>query len=123
MNATDSFVTKRTDIGEPRWYVAQTRARHEKCVANQLLEHSIESFLPLYSVVHRWKDRRKLVHLPLFPGYVFLHIALPERLRALRLPGVVRFVGFNGAPAEVADGELSALRGALENGIRIGPHP
>jgi transcription antitermination factor NusG len=123
MGALNLITPKRNDLGEPRWYVAHTRARHEKHVAEQLLDHSIESFLPLYSAVHRWKDRRKLVYLPLFPGYVFLRIALPERLRVLRLPGVVRFVGFNGTPAEVPDGELCALRSALENGTRVGPHP
>ena len=52
----------------PRWYALYTRPRHEKAVAEQLTRHQIEAFLPLREVLSRWKDRKKLVQLPLFPG-------------------------------------------------------
>src|SRR6266404_1557289 len=82
-----------------RWYAACTTARHEKKVAQQLCERDIECFLPLYHSVRRWKDRRKELDLVLFPGYIFVRLALRERLRVLQLPGVARFVSFNGQPA------------------------
>ena len=53
----------------PRWYAAYTCANHEKRVAEQLGQRTIEHFLPLYETVRRWKDRRARLRLPLFPGY------------------------------------------------------
>ena len=79
-----------------RWYAAYTSPRHEKRVAQQMEGRQIHCFLPLYKSVRRWKDRRKQLELPLFPGYVFVHMALKDRLQVLQLPGVVQFVNFNG---------------------------
>ncbi|MCZ6550598.1 MAG: hypothetical protein O6926_04265, partial [candidate division NC10 bacterium] len=69
-----------TAIHEPltssRWYALYTRPRHEKAVAEHLARRQLEAFLPLREVLSRWKDRRKLVQLPLFPGYIFVRTAL-----------------------------------------------
>jgi transcription termination/antitermination protein NusG len=105
------------------WYAAYTHARHEKKVAQQLGERGIEHFLPVYRSVRRWKDRRKELELVLFPGYVFVHLAAPERLRVLKLPGVARFVSFNGQPAAMPGADIEALRNALIQGVRAEHHP
>ncbi len=84
--------------------------RHEKVVAQQLAQKAIETYLPLYETVHRWKDRNARVHLPLFPGYVFVRIPLEEQLRVLTLDSVLRLVSFNGKPAPLADGEVEGLK-------------
>lgn len=107
----------------PRWYVAYTRPHHEKRVAEQLTQRSIEQFLPLYESVRRWKDRRVRLELPLFPGYVFAHIPLCEKMKVLQTPGVVRLVSFNGRPAALPETELLALRRGLATGVRAKPHP
>src|SRR5271157_5605311 len=78
---------------EPHWYAAYTCANHEKRVALQLERRSLECFLPLYESVRRWKDRRVRLELPLFPGYVFVRLALRDRLQVLQVPGVARLVG------------------------------
>ncbi len=108
---------------ESRWYAAHTRARHEKCVDEQMAQRSIECFLPLFESVRRWKDRRARIQLPLFPGYVFVRVALRDRLRVLQIPGVVRLVSFNGVPAPLEDEEVGNLRRALLDGTRARPHP
>jgi transcription antitermination factor NusG len=95
------------------WFAAYTCARHEKRVAQQLQDRGIECFLPLYHSVRRWKDRRKELDLVLFPSYVFVKVALSERLRVLQLPGVVRFVTFNGEPAALPAGDIEALRSGV----------
>lgn len=109
--------------GEFRWYAAYTCANHEKRVAEQLEVKSIERFLPLYESVRRWKDRRVRLQMPLFPGYVFVRIALQERVQVLQIPKVVRLVGFNGCPAALPDEEIEALRRGLCGGLRAEPHP
>lgn len=111
------------DYLEPRWYAAYTRAQHEKRVALQLAERVVEYYLPVYEAVHRWKDRRMRVQLPLFPGYVFIHIPLKNRLDVLRIPSVVRLVGFNGAPTPLPVEVIECLRRALDAGVCAEPHP
>lgn len=105
------------------WYATYTRARHEKRVAEQLGDRSIECFLPLYEAVHRWKDRRAKVKLPLFPGYVFVRMPLEARLEVLNIPGVVRFVSFGGQPAALPTFEIETLRCGLTSRSRALPHP
>src|SRR5438874_12448027 len=96
-----------------QWYAIYTNSRHEKLVAKQLQDRSIEAFLPLYRSLHRWKDRRQLVELPLFPSYVFVRIAAQKRLRVLEVSGVVSLVSFNGEPAALPEQEINALRNGL----------
>src|SRR5258706_13976074 len=95
---------------ERRWYAAYTCAQHEKRVAEQLTQRSLENFLPQYGSVRRWKDRRVKLQLPLFPGYVFVRLALRERLRVLEMPSVARLVGFTRHPTALPDKEIEALR-------------
>jgi transcription termination/antitermination protein NusG len=107
---------------EARWYAAYTSANHEKRVAEQLGVREVEHFLPTYSSVRRWKDRRVTLQLPLFSGYVFVRMALRERLRVVQVPGVARLVGFDGTPAALPDEEIEALRAGFASGVRAEPH-
>jgi len=106
-----------------QWYAVHTRARHEKRVRRQLEERSLEVFLPVYESVHRWNDRRALVSLPLFPGYVFVRIRLADRMQVASVSGVVRLVGCQGRPTPVPDAELAALRACCAGQVRMEPHP
>ncbi len=108
---------------EEHWYAAYTCANHEKRVAAELQARAVEHFLPLYSSARRWKDRRVRLELPLFPGYVFVRLALREKLRVLQIPSLVCLVGFNGQPAALPDEELESLRSGLALQLRVEPHP
>ena len=108
---------------EPRWYAIYTRARHEKRVAQQLKLGHLESYLPLCEKQSRWQDRNVRLQLPLFPGYVFVRVALKERLAVLQIPGVVRLVGFNNVPAPLLDGQIDALRQVLGKCLGAEPYP
>ena len=107
---------------EPHWHVAHTSANHEKRVAQQLLERSVEHFLPLYNSVRRWKDRRIKLQLPLFPGYVFVRLPVRERRKIFQVLGFARLISFNGQPAVVPDVEIEALRTGLAAQLRAEPH-
>ncbi len=112
-----------TLLDQPHWYAAYTCARHEKKVAAQLEERTVECFLPLYETVRRWKNMRARVQLPLFPGYVFVRMPLGDRLKVLQLPGVVRLVGFNGLPQSLPDDDIEKLRTGLDQRLCAEPHP
>jgi transcription antitermination factor NusG len=119
----DASVSVPGDEPELNWYALYTCPRHEKCVAQQIEQRSIACFLPLYRSVRRWKDRRKELELALFPGYVFVRLALRDRLRVLQLPSAVRLVSFNGQAAVLPDAEIEGLRQRLSGGICLEPHP
>src|SRR6266849_3910233 len=108
---------------EQRWYAAYTCANHEKRVAAEIEARDVEHFLPVYGSVRRWKDRRVSLELPLFPGYVFVRLALRDRLRVLQIPSVVRLVGFGGLPTVLPDMEMEILRSGLSQSLRAEPHP
>lgn len=108
---------------EARWYAAYTSANHEKRVAEQLSVREVEHFLPLYDSVRRWKDRRMKLQLPLFPGYVFVRLALRDRLQVLQAPGVVRLVGFNGLPCALPAEEMETMQARLARKALLEPHP
>jgi len=107
----------------PRWYALYTYARHEKRVAEQIERRQLSCFLPSYRCVRRWKDRRKELELALFPGYVFVHMSLSNRLKVLQVPGAVRLVSFQGQPASVPAEEIEALRNRLSGSAKVEPHP
>lgn len=108
---------------EAKWYALYTCARHEKQVARQIEQRSISCFLPVYRSVRRWKDRRKELELALFPSYVFVHIAIEDRLRVLQVASAVRFVSFNGHPVPLPDVEVECLMNGLSRGVYAEPHP
>jgi transcription elongation factor/antiterminator RfaH len=106
------------------WYAVRTRPRHEKRVHAELQEKSFESFLPLFSETHGWSDRRQMVHLPLFPGYLFARMQndLHDRVRVLRTKGVVGFVGFRGRGLPIPEEQIHAIRSILDARITCGPY-
>jgi transcription antitermination factor NusG len=92
-------------------------------VAEQIKRRSFTCFLPVYRSVRRWKDRRKELELALFPGYVFVHMALEKKLKVLEIPGAVRLVSFNGQPAPLPASEIEMLRNRLSGAGGVEPHP
>jgi len=108
---------------EARWVAVYTVARHEKAIARQFQERSIETFLPIYRSVRRWKDRKKEVELALFPSYVFVRISADHKLQVLQVPGVVHIVSFNGELAALPEQEINALRSGLDNQLYAEPCP
>ena len=107
---------------EPHWYAAYTCANHEKGVTEQLERRSVENFLPLYESVRRWKDRRVRLQLPLFPGYVFVRLALRDRLQVLEIPSVVRLVGVDRYPTPLPAEEIETIRGCLAQRHPLRPY-
>lgn len=110
-------------ICDTSWYAIYTRHQHEKTVNRILTSKGFETFLPLYTAVHNWRDRTKLVSLPLFPCYAFLKGALERRLDILRTPGIHGLVSNAGQPAAIPAREIESIRRAVESGSNIEPHP
>ncbi len=94
------------------WYVLHTRSRFENVVHEGLEKKRLEVFLPKIRVRSKRRDRRLMIHVPLFPGYVFVKTGLHphEYLEIVKTVGVVRLVGNRGGPWMVPDETVNSLR-------------
>src|SRR5271170_7588174 len=105
------------------WWVLYTRHQHEKTVAEMLSAKGFEVFLPLYESIRRWKDRSKMLTLPLFPCYVFVRGGLNRRLQVVTTPGVHMILFHGEHVAIIPEAEIVAIRKAVEGPFRVEPHP
>ncbi|MBZ0159120.1 MAG: UpxY family transcription antiterminator [bacterium] len=79
-------------------------------MAEELLRRGIEAFVPLREVLSQWKDRKKLVQLPLFPGYIFVHFDQTMRREVLQPVGAISLVGVHGVLTPIPDAQIEAIR-------------
>jgi transcription antitermination factor NusG len=105
------------------WYAVYTRHQHEKNAADLLARKDFEVFLPVYSSTRRWKDRKKNILLPLFPGYVFIRTNLSRKTEILTTPSVLWMVESGKQAAAIPDAEIEAVRRLTANPERVEPHP
>lgn len=105
------------------WWAIYTRHQHEKTVAEILKMKGVEVFLPLYASMRRWKDRRQLVHFPLFPGYVFVRERLAQKLHVLTTPGVHMILSQGDRAALIPEHEIEAIRRTVGGERPVEPHP
>jgi transcriptional antiterminator RfaH len=93
-----------------KWYAVYTNPRAEKLVHGRLEEAEIEAFLPLQKTYRQWSDRKKLVVKPLLSSYVFVKVLQREFPVVFQVPGVVRFVSFEGKPVAIPQNQIDNLR-------------
>ena len=107
------------------WYALHTKSNFERRVSAELASKGIYSYLPAYEEIHQWKDRKKQVLVPLFPGYVFGRFEWDAEIRVsvLRTPGVVRILGQGADPEPVPEVEVDAIRLLLDSRVPCFAHP
>lgn len=108
------------------WYAVHVRSRHEFKVSDRLTNAGIDTFLPVVERLNKWKDRKKLISFPLFPGYLFVHIhrTYDTMLYVLKTPGVVRFIGITpGEPEPVPEEQIISLKKVVANKDTLDPYP
>jgi len=108
---------------EFEWYAIWTRSRHEKLVREQLAQKNLDVFLPTITKWSRWKDRKKKIDWPLFPGYVFARFDPMDRLPILKCDGVVTIVGSEGLPSPIPEIEIDSIRTLIESELSYDPCP
>lgn len=105
------------------WFAVWTRSRHEQVVREQLARKGVETFLPTITRWSRWKDRKKQIEWPLFPGYCFARFDAVDRLPILKCTGVVNIVSFDGEPAPIPESEISGIRTLVDSDLAYDPCP
>jgi transcriptional antiterminator NusG len=105
------------------WFAVWTRSRHEQVVREQLEHKNIVAFLPTITRWSRWKDRKKKVDWPLFPGYCFAQFHRDDALPILKCAGVVNIVSVEGRPAAIPEYELDSIRLLVGSELQFDPCP
>jgi len=110
---------------QANWYAVRTRPRHEKKVAADLQEKGVVTYLPLLTQVHRWSDRRKMIQVPLFPCYAFVHSIFDLRLRLALYgaQGALGFVGPNNQGVSIPDVQIESIRTLMAAKVALMPYP
>jgi transcriptional antiterminator RfaH len=101
------------------WYAVYTRPRHEKKVYAQLQKEKIEAFLPLYTTIHQWSDRKKKVLEPLFSCYIFVCISTKAYYSVLNISSVIRFVSFEGRAISIPDSQIRLIKNMLAQDMEL----
>ena len=106
-----------------RWFALWTRSRHEQVVREQLQQKQVDVFLPTVTKWSRWKDRKKKIDWPLFPGYVFARFVADERIGILKVDGVVQVISNNGILSPIPEEEIDSIRTLVESELAYDPAP
>jgi transcription antitermination factor NusG len=125
VDALDLSFGNYAPVKESCWYAVSTRSRHEKVAAMTLGSLGIVHFLPLLDEKRKWSDRKTMVSVPLFPGYLFVQIprTVESRLSVQKVPGLVNFVGNHNGPLAIPESELDSVRIMLSRGNGCSLHP
>jgi transcription antitermination factor NusG len=109
---------------DSRWFAVWTRSRQEKVAATMLNTLGVHHFLPLRSELRQWSDRKQMVNVPLFAGYLFVRMnpTKGSRLEVLKARGVAGFVGNQTGPLPIPDGEIETIRTMFQRGAPCSPH-
>ena len=108
---------------QTQWFALWTRSRHEQVVREQLERKQVDAFLPTITRWSRWKDRKKKIDWPLFPGYCFARFDPAAALPILKCTGVVNIVSFEGRPAAIPEYELDSIRLLIASELQYDPCP
>jgi transcription antitermination factor NusG len=95
---------------EKKWYAIYTKSRCEKKTDNLLIQKGIESWCPMQKVERQWTDRKKIIDIPIFRSYVFVHINEFDRIPVLETNGVINFVKYLGKPAIIHEEEIKTIK-------------
>lgn len=118
-----SLGVNETSYEDMAWCALYTRHQHEKTVAEMLSAKGFDVFLPLYDSLRQWKDRKKMLTLPLFPCYVFVRGGITRRLQVMTTPGVHMMICTGDRVAIIPEEEIEAIRRAVDGPYRVEPHP
>ncbi len=93
------------------WHVLYVQYQHEKKIVLSLKEIGIDSFLPLITTIRKWCDRKKQIHTPLFPTYIFVKIKSSKDIsKCLAIKSVYKFLQFDGKYAIVNEREILFIK-------------
>jgi transcription antitermination factor NusG len=108
-----------SEKGIEPWLVLRTRSRHESIVEQSLQQKCINAYLPKRKVVRRWKNQKRVVELPLFPGYVFVQPRADQYENIRYIRGSCGLVFTGSQPATMPEKDLEAVKILVGSGAEL----
>jgi transcription termination/antitermination protein NusG len=107
------------------WFALYVQVNHEKEVTKRLEQKSLDCFLPLMESWSKRQDRRKRVHLPFFPGYIFVNTVLDNYMNAyiLKTPGALSILKNSEGPLPIPEYQIENLKTMLRSEQTLTLHP
>ncbi len=112
LDTTSVFVRKKPL--ESKWYVLYTKHLAEKKVWERLQLQGVECYLPMFTTVRQWSDRKKKIEKPLIHSVVFIKTTEATLNSLYAVQGVRGVLKYLGRPAVVQDQEILNLRILLQ---------
>jgi len=109
-----------------QWFAIWTQSHCESVVRDQLAAKQFEAFLPLRRTWSRRAGTRRLIPVPMFPGYLFVRCAMDKfnYIEILKARGVVRILGERwDRLAPIPDVEIEPLQRVSNADVAVLPHP
>ena len=101
------------------WFVLCTKARQELKVLERLTHLGIKAYTPTKIEVRKWSDRKKKIQTCLLPSMVLVSLHESEINQVFDVPGVKRYLFFNGVRAIVFDHEVLAMKSFIKNTYQL----
>jgi transcription antitermination factor NusG len=108
-------------MGENHWLVCHTRPRCEKKFAALMIAEQFDHYLPLVASLRRYPDRTKRFTKPLFPGYVFAHVAAERRARIYQQDLLARAITVEDEPTFLR--QLDDVKAIVASGVELSVMP
>ncbi len=105
------------------WYALRVREKMREIAEERLVPFVADMFSPTVSEVRQWSDRKKVIRVPVFAGYLFARFDVDKRMNVLKVLGVIDLVRIGARPAEVDRYEIDALRRAFTAALPVEPLP
>ncbi|HYA41393.1 MAG TPA: UpxY family transcription antiterminator [Syntrophobacteraceae bacterium] len=110
---------------EKEWYALYVQVNHEKEVTKRLEQKQVGCFLPTLETWSKRRDRRKKIQLPMFPGYVFVHVVLDSsaNLTIVKTPGALSLVHNSEGPLSIPAYQVENLQNMVVSSRPLQIHP
>jgi transcription antitermination factor NusG len=107
------------------WYALYVQVNHEKEVVKRLEQKEVDCFLPVMETWSKRKDRRKKIQLPMFPGYVFVHVLLDNyaNLTIVKTPGALSLLHNSEGPLSIPSYQIENLQTIINSVQPLQVHP
>ena len=108
------------------WYALWTQSHCEQVVHDQLAGSGLCSFLPKLDTWSKRRGIRRLIKVPMFPGYLFIRQAMDKDsyIKVRKTRGVVGVLGERwDRLAPIPDEEIDAIRSVADSDHPVLPYP
>lgn len=112
-------------VAQHAWYAVWTHSHCERLVSDHLAARGFEAFLPEMRTWSKRAGKKRLMQVPMFPGYLFVRHAIDKHsyVEMLKVRGLVRVLeGGWSKLTPIPDDEIAAIQRIAGADVPVLPH-